>query len=446
MDSRKIWKGNTYQLTVSRTAKQQKSLDDAIRHFRIAATLDPQNAAPRYLLAFALLSKGESQQADEVLQKTFSRKQWSLYTRETRQAILILFEDSATASTMLMPVEVQAVAVNDSFTMPSAFRYLTRALVYLAEKNRMEGNRDRALFYYQSSLNLGHVMSVGADNLLDGITANSITFLTSGNFIDKAEKQHIQQLKISREQKAQRMQDIRSRNFQAYLASLGQSKLGQIYAGDVANAQQLKKKSTASLNEDMKLLMEAAGSRSMISFYVGLFHLGYVLTLLLSVGFLSLAYRSWRCKGTAPSWRLREWFVMIVLLCAPSYIAAYYGSLLMPFENETIRKTIGPWKTVPFVVFAIAALIGILLTLLIPVIGSIRKRHRQSPEIRLNKFQAILASFRILLPPTFAVLLLVALALTISAQLKIQRWADEEKKIIQMGEINYWNSVAREGK
>jgi hypothetical protein len=196
----------------------------------------------------------------------------------------------------------------------------------------------------------------------------------------------------------------------------------------------------------MKLLMEAAGSRSMISFYVGLFHLGYVLTLLLSVGFLSLAYRSWRCKGTAPSWRLREWFVMIVLLCAPSYIAAYYGSLLMPFENETIRKTIGPWKTVPFVVFAIAALIGILLTLLIPVIGSIRKRHRQSPEIRLNKFQAILASFRILLPPTFAVLLLVALALTISAQLKIQRWADEEKKIIQMGEINYWNSVAREGK
>jgi hypothetical protein len=56
----------------------------------------------------------------------------------------------------------------------------------------------------------------------------------------------------------------------------------------------------------------------------------------------------------------------------------------------------------------------------------------------MGKFQAILASYRILLPPTFAVLLLMTLIFTIPAQLRLQRWANEQKKIIQVGEVKYW--------
>ena len=58
-------------------------LEQAISHLRAAAALTKKNAAPDFLLAYALLVKGDALSAEGALQNAMAKPGWSFYAQET---------------------------------------------------------------------------------------------------------------------------------------------------------------------------------------------------------------------------------------------------------------------------------------------------------------------------------------------------------------------------
>ncbi|NIM04670.1 MAG: tetratricopeptide repeat protein [Armatimonadetes bacterium] len=418
-----------------RSAEEKANLDEAIEHLRRASALAPENSAPDFLLAYALFAKQEDSEAEKALRTALAKPGWSVYTDEINQAMLTLHEESGVPGVFLS-LSVLNVDTRQRIPLFSKSRSIARLLTGLGEKSRAAGDHERAVFYYECSTHLGRVILDGAEFSYDGLVASSIFAITGGPFISKAEAEALKSFHLPKEQERYWRIETYSRNFRAYLVAWGREDLSDAYTRDSERTRRFKEDAVAVSRRMMPRIHGALGSRSMQFAAMSWLLLLYVFALLIITGFLSLISRSWKKQGTAPLWHRWEWAVLMAAAFAPIYVV---GIL---FFSTDEGQLISPTSQGYEVISAVAAIIAIgapLLLIVIPIVGGLRKRRRQPAEERLDRLQACLASFRALLPATFALLLLVSLALTIPGQLRIQRWVEVEKKIIQQGEVEYWN-------
>jgi len=308
-------------------------------------------------------------------------------------------------------------------------RLLAELLVKLGEENRQGGRHAQAIFYYEAAGHLGGVMLREADSLRDGLDATAIIAVVSGPFIiSESERRAIESLPISVGEKHERIREARGRNFRAYLVAHGRPDLAQAYARDSAHARR-SRADTRKASRNSFAQMQALASRKFLRVLVAWFHASCVLTLLLVVGLLSFVLRWWKEKQPGPPWRWWEWAALVIVAFVLAHLVTFLIYARVP-EVERLE------------IFEPAFYLGLAsaapLLIVVPIVGGLLKRRRQPPEARLGRARACLASFRTLLLPTFAVLLAVALALSIPAETTLQKWAAEQKKIVQQGEVKYW--------
>jgi tetratricopeptide (TPR) repeat protein len=428
------------------TPADLQALDEAIQHLKAARDLSPENAAPAFLLARALYERHEDEQAEKALRTALSRPGWSFYSRETANAALTFYEESGVPIVFLRgrSSDAEFTALSEAKMRLAA---LARMLSGLAEESRQAGQHEEAIFYLEAEIYLAHLMLEKSDYALDGLFAKAILAVTSMYFISEAEREEIRNLGISRKEMVERLEDVPAENLRTYLAEHGRSDLAHDFESDLVQAKAARALSRHMTDEMIREFERIFSSPRVVRAALAWGQAAYVLVLLIMAGLISVLLRTWKEKRTPPRWRWWEWSVLVLFALVPGYLFQFYRHLHLFFDiYKTLEIARGTrergdvWTleanfNTPVIILISA---GALLLLVVPIVGGLLKRRRQQPEERLGKFRACLASFRTLLPPTFAVLLAAALILTIPAQLKMQRWADEQKKIIQQGEVEYW--------
>ena len=410
----------------SRTPGEEEMLEEAIKELRIASRLDRKNSAPDFLLAYAFFAKREDAEAEKALRTALGKPGWSLYTRELRGALLTLCEESGVPA-VFAPIHAQSLAEESS--LYARLLSLAQLLEGLGEKNRQAARHGKAILYYQSGVHLGEVMLYGSDSIIEGLTGSVILSITAYRFISEKEEDQISRLHLPRKGRIARTKEITGRNFGSYLSAQGASYAANAYARGVAQAENFDADSRNYVKRGMGQVLQAFASPQVLRAATAWLQTGYLLTLLILAGLVSLALRWWREEKPAPTWQWREWGALTVIGFGPGLAVNLSICSSEPGETSNLGT---------FVFAIVAAAVALLLPLVVPAVGGLLKRRRQPPDARLGKFRACLASFRTLLPPTFALLLAVAVILTIPAQLRLQQWAQEEKKIIQQGEVQYW--------
>ncbi len=359
-----------------------------------------------------------------------------LYSPEIRQAALWLYEQGGALHT-LVPLYAGKRDVADWMPIRDQVETLTRFLGALVEKNLRTRNHRQVIFYLEAITHLGSVLLRDAQSTRDGSYALLILEEASFPFISKPDWQSIDRNFPYGEERISQIRKIGDGSLRAYLVGHGRPDLADAYGHDLARA--------LAFDADYEgRFRRLAYGEDEVLFSPWLRHLSlaweqsiYALILLAIVELLShLAgpQREKEPEASSPWW---QWALLMIAAFAPAHLFA-------PFVGYAIYDGGGPWPA-PWReqwylfrgVFWVSRA-TFLLILIVPIVGALLKRRRQPPEARLGKVRACLASFRTLLPPTVAVLLVAALALSIPAQITLQKWAAEEKKIIQQGEVRYW--------
>jgi hypothetical protein len=419
------------------TPEELAALDEAIQHLRVASRLAPDNAAPEYLLAYAWFAKKEDTQADAALRAALVKPSWTLYTNETRKAALKLYVASDIPA-FLRPDAAWAIYSSAQFVAAMDLSGLARLLAELGAINHQAGNNNQAVFYYQSGIQLGHRLLAKAESIMDVLYGLRVNAIPSYSFITWEDRQQIQAESTYSEKILERLTALRQKRFRDYMTAQRRSDLADLNEADYKQGTSLKTHISL-LNEEFNSLygLLVMGYRQIYMLLTSWLFTSYIIILLLIVGLLSLFSRSWKAQGSPPVWRWRNfgWLLLVLglLFTAAIWAIPSHPELMSNSKNKLLAG-----------IFGSLMLIAALLIALFPLIGGLLKRRRQSPETRMGKSQVVLASYRLLLPPLFAVMLVFALVSTFTAQLKVNRWAEDQYRKIEQGEVQYWQNNSPE--
>jgi|GEM_PF-4033085 len=425
-----IWGSEkSYYAFPPRTSKQKENLTEAERFLRVAAQHDPANAAPQYLLVYALFQQGKDAEAEQSLREAIRKTHWSLYSREIRRTTFELFEAGGMAAVNI-PLYVSLLQ-GQSLNEPP-LRDLARLLAGLGEKRRQGGDTAGALLYYQAAANLGHVLLEGADTIADGLAAAGIISLTSNNFIDPKEARRVKSAQLSREEKISRLREIRREHFRAYLISQGKGELANQYERDYQRAEKLKIKSQQISLNLMTGIIQAFSTRYMTATSLSLIYSIYALGLFLLAALVALFTGVFKTVET-PYWRWAEWLGMIILIFA----LGGAGIWLYPPAMEAATQS-------GIILNEILEVAVFLVLFVFPLLAGLRKTRGETFCSFKARLAGVLAGYRVLMPPTFAVLLAAALVFLLLAQPSLRHWAAKEKQRVLLGEVQSWQLLLKE--
>lgn len=422
---------------------QRQQLVAAISHLTTAAALAPDNAAPSYFLAYALYADSQEGAAEVALRAASGRPHWSLYSKEIITAWLSLYEQSG-AAPILASGAGQFLMVTEDLASTSRMRSLARFITARADRDRLRGDHNRAIFYYESVLRLSKIIGANARSTSEGYTSGSIISIASASFISERERAQVKALaKTSREQASARKATLRNQHFRDYLTRHGRADLARRYARDAASAKKFRADVTKLFDRSMADRYVSVSSLTAARVMAAWLQLSFVLGLLVLVGILSLLLRWRRDRGLLPQWQWWEWGVLSAISFAPPYLVSiYYARTSTSLSWEETTKYVD--QTITFMIASLtSALAGALLFLILSIVGCLLKRRRLPSEARLGRFRSLLAGLRVLLPPTFAALLILTLVLTAFIQRNMQQWTDREKQVLIQGELPYWKIGSR---
>lgn len=423
------------QILLARRAQQQARLAEAIPPLQRAAALDRANAAPQFLLAYAYFAQGDDARGNEALRAALARPDWTLYTRERTNALLVLYQESG-VSPLFIAVSTRHVLANGNFQVVWRMRSLVRFLSGEGEKERQAGCDAPALFYYRAGVHLGDLYLRGGNDFADSHNGYILLHLVIEHFISPVEMARIKQQPVAREVVNDQLAAARARHFDEYLRAHGAADLAQVYQRDLSTARGFE---TVMRNVQMHRTVHYVNPfESLLVNWSSLtwMQAAFILALLLLTGLVSAGMFVFKRRpAPAGGWRWWQWLLLVVFACLPSQIMI---STYAIFEKVLTRVPVNPEVWLLRDYFTFASLATPLLFIVVPIVGGLRQRRRLPQETRPGRLQAVLASFWTLLPPSFAVLLITALALTIPAQRQIRDWVKQEKRLIQQGEMQYW--------
>ncbi len=463
--------GAERQQYLPRTPEQIANLRQAEGLLKQAGRLDPENAACDYLLAYAYLAQHEEWQVVPTLEAAISKPHWNTADAEAATGLLRLMEAAGMPGTLAPGV---AMALHDvNFPVGARLKALVRTLVGFGEQFRAQGRHQEAIVYYEAAVHLGHITRADAYSMIDGLVAVAITAMTSGPFLSEEQERQIEkdtpitedEAKLSPEAKmtvmmgytkhrasvpeeqwdpaerwwhqtqerSQRMQEARVANFAAYLTQHGRGDVAAFYEADVQAATKWKENATATIKQLVPWLITSLFGGGMLNAWGIWIHAAAMFWLWIIVGIISLAILYRRERWRPPSWSYWQWLLLLGVCVVPGQITATVLAVRM------VRLPVSVWNTEYFYMgVGVAAGIGVVAWLIVALFLALRKRARQTAEQRLGKARTYLASLRTLLPPTFAALLLLSVIALWPAHRSLQKWANEQRVMIEQGEVKYW--------
>jgi len=415
-----------------RTGEGIQDLHRAVLLLHQARNRDPSNAASDYLLAYSYLALHEDDKALAALQAAIHKPRWNTANAEAATGMLRLM-DATNVAGPLVPIVAMAYYAAAEIPLYSHLRSFAQTLVGIGEKLRAEGRYDQALTYYEAVIHLGHVMRVDAYSMIDGLVGIAITGIAAGPFLSDTEKHQIEADVASGEEVGKRIQKMRTDRLAAYLKRHGRCDLAQFYQADVRRTDGWKDAVMASLGRSSAGLM--------LTFYSGPVRYASALwaatsafaAVWLLVGFLSLLARYWREEALNLSWTYAKWGLLLAVAVAGVFMVSLWPKPQMAFDQIGAQFAFHE-ETAP-----LSAGIAIVLWLVLALVMTLRKRDRLPADQRVGKARTYLASLRMLLPPTLAAFLLLSVVALWPAHQNMQRWANQQRTIIEQGEVQYWN-------
>jgi|GEM_PF-4610234 len=419
---------------VNRTEEQTANLEKAINQLRQAAMLAPQNAAPDYLLSLALSANGDESGAKASLSAALSKPGWSLYAKEIRSALAELCQQ-AKVPEIYYTFIVPSIGPTVFSSVYSHFGVLGRLLVGRAEMARAAGNNGEALFYTQALLHLGKIMLDNADALVDGQSATAITLLTREPFLSQ---EQIAKLRQQTAEKAnEQIAELQGRNLQNFLVSRGREDLAELYADNWKRILTFQANAVNAGKDSADKMVQNITAPIVFFALASLAQATVVLLLLVLVLVLSLVFSGSRGIGPPPVWRWWQGGLLILLTFGASYLAVFFA--LAP--GEATFASLSQGKIGSAQAWAIRGVfLAPIIFLMVSLIWGIRKRPLAAKE-RIGKFHAGLVSWRSLLLPSLAILLVAALGFNFLAQRQLQPWLTELNDIIQQGVVPYYKLI-----
>ncbi len=415
-----------------RTAEGIRDLHRVVLLLHQARNRDPGNAACDYLLAYSYLALHEDEQALAALEAATNKPRWNTANAQAATGMLRL-TDATNMAGPLVPIVAMAYHAAAEFPLFSHLRSFTRTLVGIGEQLRAEGRHDQALTYYEAVIHLGHVMRVDAYSMIEGLIGTAITGIAAEPFLSDTKKHQIEADAVSGEEVGKRIQKVKTERLAAYLKRHGRSDLAQFYEAEVPRTDAWRDAVMASLGRssaDLMLAFWGGAARYARAVWAatGAFAAAWLL-----VGFLSLLARYWREEALNLSWTYPQWGLLLAVALAGVFMVSLWPKPQMAFDQ------IGGQFAFHEEAAPVSAGIAIVLWLVLALVMTVRKRARLLAEQRVGKARTYLASLRMLLPPTFAALLLLSVVALWPAHQNMQRWADQQRTIIEQGEVQYWN-------
>jgi hypothetical protein len=414
-----------------RSKTQWAYLEEARRELKTASTLAPDNAALAYLYAYACFDAKDDAKGNITLEETKKKTFWDFYGQETENAIIALVEASGRSLVSYYPGSSGGRLADLG---GRKLHELLRLLTAFAEKERRAGQTEKAIFRYEQAMQLSERMAADVHTSFECTTLVQEVSSISIHFVTPAESAPVRKLRANspeRKRQVEQLRELGTRKFIAYLTAAGRQDLAQRYMHDLQHAQELGTKANKEIYAGSVKFHNSFVSPALVLTFADGVLIAWVIGLLIVIGIVSLLARAWAAAGTAPFWHWWEWAVMLLFCFIP--IGLVFAAMID--HDNTNGRIVSSHN---LLALALGLLEAGLLLIILPLVIALLKRRRQPVEIRMGKFQAILASYRTLLPPTFALLLLLALALAIPAQLRLQSWTKQQKQIIQVGEVQYW--------
>ena len=416
-----------------RTPAESTRLEEAIRHLQRAAALAPDNAAPEFLLAGALFAKHADAQAEEHLRRALGRSGWELYGGELQAAALRLYQQTSYPDAYI-PFAVEQLMQKQNCRAFEPIYVLSYIVTGFAQNERAAGRDAPALHHLQVAVRLGDVIFRNAKSFGQANNSHNVLLAVPQSFVSyqEMEQAHFSG-RLSPDEEFQRNYALGTKRLLAYLNQHGAAELAQLHQRDLAATDRLEAIGDRLTRGYPNRETQAYESIWALLGFQTWLQVGFALFLLLLAGLgesldALLARLLGRAEETPLRWSWREWAWLVGLVVLPSYVIQFIAHLHRPVNFNRIDGILA---------LGLAFATGVLL-LMVAVIIALLKRRRQATETRPAALSIISAGLRTLLPPTFALLLVLALTFTVLAQFRLQRWVLQEAQIAQQGELQYW--------
>jgi hypothetical protein len=401
--------GDHYVRRTARSYDQRRSLEAAMPLLQEARTAEPSNAALDHLLASCLFAEGRDPEAHAVLAAALDKDEWNVHDREARRAACRVAELAG-----LPPMErSQAGSVTNDLPNGLASRHLAYLLTTEADDLRARGDHRGAIARYRAVARMGSLMRRNATQTLQGLVGVAVSRIVSGSFAQRRGTQDYEQ--VAR---------VRLAGFTSYLRQHGHAAEAKWYEEDMRAADVWKEDSGRFVHLLMPHFLRQLARSGM--WHAAAFGIAAAVLVGLAalVGVLSLALRYWREPPAEAAFGYGAWALLLLLAVLPGQIAAFVGPRVSPPDSTLAGAMVAMMVTAP---------VGAVAWAVVGVIVAARRRLSGRPA-----FRAALAGLRQLALPTVVALLVLALAVSGCLHHGLVRMDQEQLRIVEQGEVQYW--------
>jgi hypothetical protein len=410
-----------------------------------ARELDPENAAPHYMLAYIALAQHSHDKAFANLRTALQKGSWDLYQREASIAIY------DTACAFLPPFEASSQATSLALSWNGLIG-LARALTAMANKAEAEAIHTQAVLIRESQLHLVNLMLAAPYRRIDTLTAVTMWLIAASSpEADEDEPDFRPQddniIETSEVTAATAALSSAGANLAHYFRRHGREDLA-------AKADRSTPYVEAAYREvDRVRERQAAAGISNAFSPRAVQHLSLALAaLLVALSVLGLTTSCLRLAGhplRAIEWPTWAWILLIVGCLASGYALG----LVWPFKpvlpmsrlvwelHHRLDATYEPrWELREWgLYFALVSLPVMLLATLVVVVVHRRRRHGGPYIGPVGQYVGTLLG---LLLPLTALTAIALLCVSIPAARQAREWANINHTIIHEGELDHYAVTA----
>ena len=419
------------------TKEQREALKRAIMALETARSLDSQNAAPDYLLAYLALVEHRDGNAVALLRSGLRKNRWDLGRRDVTIACYDAYRHT-------MPqLEAGFDAMFGAYVFHGGMlRELARVVTDMAVLAQQRGDDEQAIFLRESMMHLGALVMTNGYTLIDVLSGGvAVWRISVGTRLTPEEnamavsgvpepKPH-----ESGERRArwyQALEKAQGAKFVVYLRAHGRADLAERITVFAREHRAWSRRALSATNASDARLFRTL--RVLSAFRQALIGAGGALGLLVLCGLACLALRAAGRRPAPMVWARWKWALVVVgclivtLGGGMALLRGRWWSSPMPgFADET---TAAPWGRL----FVLAALpLMVLSTLLIVWVV----RRRSAAADRPGFVRQYVATLGAVLAPLVAILLLGCVVMSVPVAIRANDQARRFRIMVYRGELAY---------
>jgi hypothetical protein len=260
---------------------------------------------------------------------------------------------------------------------------------------------------------MGSLMRRHTSQAFQGHMGIAISQIASGSFAQRRgteDYEHVAQARVA--------------GFASYLRQHGHAAEAEWYEEDMRAAEAWRADSTRFGDLMMPHFLRQLARAGMMNAAAFGIAAAVLVGLAALVGVISLALRYWREPPAEAAFGYGGWVLLLLLAVLPGQIAAFVGPRVSPPESTLAGAMVAMMVTAP---------VGAVAWAVVGAIIAARRRRSGRPA-----FRAALAGLRQLALPTVVALLVLALAVSGCVHHGLVRMDQEQLRIVEQGEVQYW--------